>query len=406
MRVLALADDLTGAAEIAGCGLRHGLTARLQRERFTASDAELIAVDSDSRALCDAEAASRIGTLLREVGEAEPQLVYKKTDSALRGPIAAELCAAAEALGRRRILFIPQNPSRGRVIRSGRYLIEGVPLDRTGFADDPLHPATTADVLPRLAPCPLPVVLFEPGQAPPQHGLAVGCGSCRADLERLAEHVDERTLPAGGAEFFEALLCRRGLGRKHRSMPPAAQAPALVVCGSACESSRAAVAAAERSGARVCRMPEPLFRGRADPEPYLREWVRSIRSAMAERGQAVVAIDRPPAPDRGLASRLTSHLAELAGRVLGICDVAELFIEGGTTAAAVFRRARWTDLAAEAEWAPGVVRLRAAAGQVVTVKPGSYPWPESIWLPPTSRTTRAAPSAEAHRPDMTTTTEG
>src|SRR5439155_544492 len=67
-------------------------------------------------------------------------LIYKKIDSALRGPVLAEVQASMNQRRLDTALLLPQNPSRGRTIESGQYLINGVPIDQTDFARDPDHP--------------------------------------------------------------------------------------------------------------------------------------------------------------------------------------------------------------------------------------------------------------------------
>ena len=69
----------------------------------------------------------------------------------LRGPVAAELTALMGALGFDRCLLIPANPGLGRVISGSLYLVNGVPLHETDFRLDPEYPATTANVLERVA---------------------------------------------------------------------------------------------------------------------------------------------------------------------------------------------------------------------------------------------------------------
>ena len=75
---------------------------------------------------------------------------FQKTDSALRGNIAAELGVLLEITARVRAVFVPANPSRGRTIRGGEYWIGDTPLHETDFARDPQHPSTTANVAARL----------------------------------------------------------------------------------------------------------------------------------------------------------------------------------------------------------------------------------------------------------------
>ena len=57
-----------------------------------------------------------------------------------------------------------------------------------------------------------------------------------------------------------------------------------------------------------------------------------------------------------------------------------LLIAGGATAAAVLPGLLCDSMKVVRVWAPGVVTLQPAAdaGFVVTLKPGSYPWPATL----------------------------
>lgn len=43
-------------------------------------------------------------------------------------------------------LLVPANPSRGRIIRDGRYFVDGIPLNEPAFARDPEHPPRSSSV--------------------------------------------------------------------------------------------------------------------------------------------------------------------------------------------------------------------------------------------------------------------
>ena len=49
MRILVIADDLSGAAELTGIGARHGLAARLERDAPIAVHDGLTVLDTDTR---------------------------------------------------------------------------------------------------------------------------------------------------------------------------------------------------------------------------------------------------------------------------------------------------------------------------------------------------------------------
>ena len=54
--------------------------------------------------------------------------IYKKTDSALRGNIGAELEAMMQASGEEQLPFVPAFPQIGRTTVNGTHFIEGVPV--------------------------------------------------------------------------------------------------------------------------------------------------------------------------------------------------------------------------------------------------------------------------------------
>src|SRR5947209_900501 len=124
-KLLVIADDLSGAAEIAGLALRYGLPAHLSRQPISCGlPAGVTVVDTDSRLLPPPLAAETVARFVHPLYAEEFDLIYKKADSVLRGPVRAELDALAGHFGRRAVLLVPQNPSRGRTIQSdGRYTI-------------------------------------------------------------------------------------------------------------------------------------------------------------------------------------------------------------------------------------------------------------------------------------------
>ena len=91
-KILVIADDITGAAEMAGIALRHGLTVQLTTgEQYPAdADAEVVVMATDTRGGNEQEARLVMQHIMRQMGECSPTpLLYKKTDSVLRGHICA-----------------------------------------------------------------------------------------------------------------------------------------------------------------------------------------------------------------------------------------------------------------------------------------------------------------------------
>mgnify|MGYP000093217377 CR=1 FL=1 len=69
--------------------------------------------------------------------------IYKKTDSALRGNIGAELSALLKTSGERQLPFLPAFPQIDRVTRDGVHYISGVPVTESPFGIDPLSRCAT-----------------------------------------------------------------------------------------------------------------------------------------------------------------------------------------------------------------------------------------------------------------------
>ena len=137
--IVVIADDLTGAGEIGGIGLEYGLKVELQRKFYSESDVELLVIDTDTRSFSPQKAGQVIREALLSVEDVSlpVEWIYKKTDSVLRGPVASELEALQEVMRVARVLLVPANPSKGRIVRNGNYLINGKPLSETEFCQRP-----------------------------------------------------------------------------------------------------------------------------------------------------------------------------------------------------------------------------------------------------------------------------
>jgi uncharacterized protein YgbK (DUF1537 family) len=95
MLMAIISDDLTGAADTGVQLVRAGYrTAVVFRGSSPPNEDYLdaVALDADSRPLPAGFAAKRVVEAARAVRDAH--VVYKKMDSTLRGPVAAELAAA------------------------------------------------------------------------------------------------------------------------------------------------------------------------------------------------------------------------------------------------------------------------------------------------------------------------
>src|ERR1700691_384731 len=121
LRVRLLADDVTGACDAGGAFLAAGHSVRvwIGARALHATDESAQAFHTASRDLTADRAAEAVAQAAQSLDRDANTLLFKKVDSAGRGPIGAELLAAQRVLGTRAILFAPAFPAMGRTVRNG-----------------------------------------------------------------------------------------------------------------------------------------------------------------------------------------------------------------------------------------------------------------------------------------------
>ena len=129
-QVVIIADDLTGALDSACAFALRGMATRvaLTRDEFAAAlhdeQIEVLAIPTGTRERA-AEDAGRVVAQIVDVMAGFVGLVFKKVDSRLKGPIAAELGPLRAAFPRP-VLAAPAIPAQGRYIRDGHVVGAGV----------------------------------------------------------------------------------------------------------------------------------------------------------------------------------------------------------------------------------------------------------------------------------------
>ncbi len=183
-----IADDLTGASDIAGFIAAEGLSvvqySGIPRPEDAAVAADVAVISLKSRST-PAEAAVRDSlAALRWLQARGCQRFYFKYcstfDSTPKGNIGPVTDALMSALLVPFTVLCPSLPANGRTVRDGNLLVNGVPLADTGMRRHPLNPMTDSNI-PRLMEA----------QARGRAGLlgwqtlAKGEGEVRRELERL-----------------------------------------------------------------------------------------------------------------------------------------------------------------------------------------------------------------------------
>jgi D-threonate/D-erythronate kinase len=352
MRVGIIADDLTGAADtgvqLARAGYRTAVAFR-DAPIPPAEDLDAVALDTDSRAMPAGFAAKRVMEAGLTVREA--YIVYKKLDSTLRGPIAAELAAALGASGRDRAVVAPAFPAAGRTTVEGVQLVRGVPVDETEAKDDPRTPVHEGHV-PTLLAAAFPSVvslsaedLADPAtvrRALEEARCVVADAARDEDLEALVRAVPDpsEVLWAGSAGLAVA-LGRVYPGPHTATTPSARTSRVLVVVGSLSKVARGQLRSLKEHGCAA--VPVSGVGGEA---------LGKTREALS--GGACAALHS--AEDR--ISSGAGDVVEILAGVVGPLSEENLFdalvLTGGDTAVGVARRLGAVGVRLEGEVEPGI----------------------------------------------------
>ena len=351
--MIVIADDITGAAEIAGIAFVFGAEVRLVCSSGCGCDTATHSTDittviaTDTRSMSEAEAAAETKHISAAFGSPKGKgVIFKKTDSALRGHVVAELTALMEATGYERAVYLPANPSKGRIIRNGIYYINNVPIHETDFSFDPEFPARTS-------------VLRERFPDAESKGIIMPDAESEEDIHNvISTYNDGKTLFAGAADLFSAMI---GMGCGRCSLFESVALQSLILCGSTQSKTL-------DLGIPVAPMPLEIY----DGSDNLSLW--DTTAYEQEPHSLILTIPHTHRTGKEVAVHLRTMMAKMTNRLVTQHCPSHLVIEGGATAWATLQALGWTEFTITAQLAPGVVQMSATNGTLVTLKPGSYPW--------------------------------
>lgn len=255
-RLLTIADDFTGAldtgVQFAARGARTCVVTDPAYD-FSRAEAEnqVLVLDAETRHLTPEAACGVVRRAVEEALAAGFTHIYKKTDSALRGNVGAELAAVLEGAGAESLAFLPALPKMDRVTRGGVHYIGGVPVAESVFGQDPFEPVRCSSVAEIIAAqTDRAVVLHGLGETAAVHpGIQVYDAETDRDLMDIGLGLGREglRLSAGCAGFAAALaeiLDLRGTPPGLPDLPPAL----FVACGSVNPVTLRQMAAAEAHG--------------------------------------------------------------------------------------------------------------------------------------------------------------
>jgi uncharacterized protein YgbK (DUF1537 family) len=377
-QVLAVADDLSGAAEsaaeLAGAAVDGDAALRrtlvlLAADRLEAGWAgeDVVVLDTDSRVLPPEHLADAVRAAYRTLASAPSGIRFKKIDSQLRGNTGPEL----QLWSRHTPLAVaPALPSLGRIVVDGALRLPATP-------GEPERTIRVGDLLPgrRVRVVPLEVVELGVGPvtAALDHATASGTtvvldATTDAHLDVLAAALlaVPALLPAGSgglAAAFGRVIVRGRIEHGRVAPPHRTERCIAVVVGSIDPAVAPQLDELRRRGIPIHVV------GGNDVDPAV--WRRNLRT-----GCAAFAV----APDRPLAVDPVASATALVDRlhpVLRDADV-DLVLTGGETARRMLDRLGETVLRPRRRVHAGAVVSLTGSGRLVATRPGSFGGADSL----------------------------
>lgn len=378
--IIVIADDFSGAAEIAGIGLRFGLSVEVQTNFDAKSFSDLVIIDSNTRSVDQAEAGSRIKLIAGELKKLEIEWIYKKIDSLLRGHIITEAKAILDIIAQKNILLIPANPGMGRTISKGKYYIDGVPIHKTDFLMDPNFPRRSENVLEMLDLTGGDRIrILNPKDEHQIENIVIGEAKYIQDLETWASRLKSQIIPAGGSEFFAAILQSKGfeITKMHIDLLSLSNSKKFMVCGSPFPENSHFLQDLRDNFSEIVMVPCKI---NTINQGVIKKCQATIINAFHKSNFVLLFMDYKLERIFNREEALTMFLADITAGTLNAIPISELIIEGGDTASVIVRKMQWERLIPRREWSPGVVRMGISdrPNFYLTTKPGSYPWPKEL----------------------------
>ncbi|HEX9241406.1 MAG TPA: 3-oxo-tetronate kinase [Anaeromyxobacter sp.] len=401
-----IADDFTGATDLAGMLVRAGMRT-IQTigvpPRGAALDADAVVVALKSRTAPPAEAvADSLAALaaLRDGGCRRFFFKYCSTfDSTDRGNIGPVADALLDALGAPLAIACPAFPENGRSVFMGHLFVGEVLLSESGMRTHPLTPMTDPSlvrVLQRQARRKVGLVRADAVAAGPDAirarlealrqdgiGLAIVDAVSDADLRRIGEACWDHLLVTGGSGVAmglpEAWGARGLLGaRDGAATLPSSAGLRAVVSGSCSVATLGQVAKAVEAGTPAFRVDPLQLAAGEDVATAALAWA----APLLERGPVLVYATAEPDTVRAAQDRLgreragTLVEAALAAIAKGLVErgVGRLVVAGGETSGAVVNALGVKALRIGPQIAPGVPWTASVGGRplALALKSGNF----------------------------------
>ncbi len=400
-----IADDFTGATDLAGLLARGGVSVSLrlglpEGAPDGRADVEVIALKCRTAPVAEAEQETRAALAwLQESGARQFYWKYCSTfDSTAEGNIGPVAAALMADLGADQTIYCPAFPENGRRVFMGNLFVGGQPLAESPMKDHPLTPMRDSDLTRLLAPqlggAPVGLIdwpqINQGADAIARAAEALAAKGIRhlvtdaisdTDLRQIARACRDWPLLTGGSALARPLpdLWRASglLQASAAGFQPPALAPGAVVLSGSCSAMTRAQVAAYRELAPHLRL-DPLSLAQ-NGNAAARDWL----AAQPLSAPVLIYATAEPEDVRRAQSALgTARAGEIVEDALAQLAQdaraqgrARFVVAGGETSGAVARAFGVTRLMIGAEIAPGVPWTYAEDSQgplALALKSGNF----------------------------------
>lgn len=345
IQVLVLADDVTGALDAgvkfsdAGLKTKVSLLPKIEEND---TDASVLVLCVPTRHEAPEAAYRQVRALSERAAELHIGCIFKKTDSALRGNVGAELAAVLDGSGEHELFFIPALPAMDRVTINGIHYINGVPVHESVFGVDPFEPVTESYIpalLEKQMSEPVEVITGATPPAPVNSGKRIAVLDCetQSGLEALTRtlYAEGRLhAVAGCSGLAEALAAALSGSAGEIGTEPETER-LTVVCGSMNPISLEQVAYAEKTGFHAVRVPVERLLENGLESAAGKAFLDELWMEYSENRHLLIDTGAANAAHGGRPEEIGKNVAALLGAILkNLLDrgaASRLMIIGGDT---------------------------------------------------------------------------
>lgn len=352
----AIADDLTGATDLAGAFVGRGLRTSLSvgPGAVDPADHDAIVVALKSRSVPPAEAIEMSLAALSALRSAGADHIFFKYcstfDSTPEGNIGPVGDALLDAVEQSLLMHCPAFPATGRAVMGGELFVHGVPLAATAMRHHPVNPMTESDLVKVLAQqvsgrvglVPLQTVRKGPdavaqqlrrlGRKGVRHAIIDAVN--HDDLAAAAQAASGMRVTAGATGLGEALAGRLVRGGQAPSIEVPV-GPTVVLAGSCSETTLAQLDHAS-AVCPVHRLDVDALASGGDVVGPAVAWAAGgmTTSATIIIAASASAAERQASPQSGIGSRIERAMGAIAAALIAK-GVRRLVVAGGETSGAV-----------------------------------------------------------------------